>query len=112
MAFNRKGPYRPIIPRWSQNVGRMLAGYPEGREAWIICSRCNTRDSVDLFKLCEVYGPAFSLWNRRPKCPVCGEERFFTAHHNSRDFVRPLITDLLSTTAYLHEIYVETKGKV
>jgi hypothetical protein len=49
---------------------------------------------------------------RRPKFPVCGDERVLHGAPRQPGFVRPLITNFLSTTACLHEIYVETKGKV
>lgn len=112
MAANRKGPYRPIIQTWSKNVGRMIAHHPDGCEAWIVCSRCKTRDPVDLFALAQRYGPLFSLWNRRPPCPKCGDGRFFTSHHSKGAFVWPMTTDLLVTTEELHEIYERTRGKV
>lgn len=112
MAHNRKGPYRPIIQTWSQNVGRMLSRYPQGCEAWIVCSRCKTNEPVDLFKLCDRFGPLFSLWNRRPPCPTCGDGRFFTSHHSKGAFVWPMTTDEPWLTNDLHRVYEETKRRV
>ncbi len=112
MSANRRGPYRPIIQTWSMNLGRMLAHTPDGCEAWIVCSRCKTTEAVDLFKLAQRYGPLFSLWNRRPPCPRCGDERFFTSHHSSGAFVWPMTTDEPWLTNDLHEVYRKMRGKV
>jgi hypothetical protein len=89
-----------------------MEGHHKGRCIWIVCSRCKTNDLVDVFKLSEKYGPLWSPWNRRPPCPKCGDPRFFTGHHNSADFVRPLFTEEPGYTDDLHEIYEKLKMKV
>jgi hypothetical protein len=113
MSANRRGPHRPLIKQWELNVGRMLGHVPLGAETWLNCARqCSARELVDLSLLVRERGPLFSLWNRRPKCPRCGGERFFTGHHTSGAFVTPFVTDDPAQTDDLHAIYEALKGKV
>lgn len=90
----------------------MMSQTPEGCEAWIVCSHCKNREAVDLFALARRYGPLFSLWNRRPPCPVYGDSRLFVSHHSTKAFVWPMTTEEPGYTDDLHALNKGLRGKV
>ena len=104
---------RPIIPRWSSNIGYLLAHQVahEGG-AWVSCSRCGTWDKVDLAKLIIETGPLLSLWNRHPKCRGCGQPHTFHGHHAPGVPVIPFRTDDRNQTADLHAAYERERKRL
>ena len=66
----RMGKNEPLIPAWVRTVSAMReAGV---RVRWS-CHACGQWGDVDLAKVEQARGPAFSLINRRPRCrqPGC-----------------------------------------
>jgi hypothetical protein len=97
---------RPIIGRWSQNIGYLLAHQvAEGGGTWASCSGCGTWKPVDPAGLIIEKGPLLSLWNRRPPCRQCGRSISFHAQHAPGARVIPLLTDDPHQTDDLHRAY-------
>lgn len=106
-------PRRPIIGQWSSNVGHLLAHkVADGGGCWVSCSRCKTWEPVDLAKLILKRNPLFSLWNRHPPCPTCGDRMTFHAHHAPGAIVIPLFTDERHYTDDLHRAWERERRRV
>lgn len=104
---------RPIIGRWSFNVGFLLAHQiAESGGVWVSCTYCKRWDPVDLSKLILKRNPLFSLWNRRPPCPTCGRRLSFHAHHAPGAPVIPLITDDPHQTDDLHRAWERERRRL
>ena len=112
-AANRGKVRRPIIPRWSSNIGFLLAHQvtSEGG-AWVSCSRCGTWDKLDLAKLVIDRGPLLSLWNRAPRCKRCGNAHTFHGHHSLGTPVIPFRTDDPHQTDDLHRAYERERRRM
>jgi hypothetical protein len=103
MAHQRSGGRRPIIGRWSYNVGYLLAHkVADGGGVWVACGPCNTWEPVNLARIILAKGPLYSLWNRRTPCPTCKTPMTFHAHHAPGSPVIPLTTDDPRYTDDLH----------
>lgn len=104
---------RPVIGIWSANVAYLLAHkVSEGGNVWVSCSRCGTWEPVDLAKLVIKRNPLFSLWNRRPPCPGCGQPLSFHAHHAPGARVIPLFTDDPHQTDDLHAAWERERRRM
>lgn len=111
-----------IIPKWSRNLGYMLANSlrvdPETPpiEVYVGCSRCQTRDRLTPTKLAELLlekGPLYSLWNRRPKCRTCGGERYYSGSSGGPGaIVFPLATDADNVSVVsIHEAWRQERQR-
>lgn len=104
---------RPVIGLWSTNVGYLLAHkVADGGGAWVSCSRCRTWEPLDLAKLVIRRNPLFSLWNRRPPCPKCGERLSFHGHHAPGARVIPFFTDDPRLTDDLHRAWERERRRL
>lgn len=50
-----------------------------GGDVFARCSRCDTRERVDLDTVIEKMGPLYSFWNKHPPCPAesCDDRLYF-----------------------------------
>lgn len=87
-----------MIPEWTEDVGRLAAAEAQVE---FRCSHCQSGHPVALGPLNAEFGPRYSLWNRRPPCPTCGEAGWYRAqpkggawqkilHDAPPDLVEPL----------------------
>ncbi len=87
-----------MIPQWTEDLGQLMAA---GAKVEFRCSGCQTGHPVALGALKTRFGPLYSLWNRRPPCPRCGEPGWYRAqpkggawqkilHDAPPDLVEPL----------------------
>lgn len=93
MAHTRgRNSGRPkTIPSWAETAGAMRE---HGVTVKASCTAdraiCDfDRDPVDLDLIIAAKGEAFSLWDRRPPCPICGAPLWLMYHHG---VMRPLYT--------------------
>jgi hypothetical protein len=101
-----------IIPRWSQNVGFLLATQVmHGGEAWLVCSKCGTHEKLNLANIIETKNPLWSPWNRRPPCPTCGGLRFINGCWSKTAFVVPFINGDESDVTDLHAAWVREQRR-
>jgi hypothetical protein len=74
---------------WQNTLGEMLAYGTHVR--WTCCSPCQFWQDVDVAALVADRGPAGSLWNEHPPCPVCGGRTLYMASAGPGTVFRPLI---------------------
>lgn len=97
-------PRFPIIPGWTQTVGRLLA---EGAVVHAHCSGCGVTHHPGLEKLQARFGPLYSLWNRHPSCPTrCrGKLTFAALRPDAAMWPTLMRTDDPRQTDELHRIW-------
>lgn len=94
---------RRVIPRWSKNLGYMLAYALRAHDGetlagfFVGCSKCGVREILTperLAELIQAKGPLYSLWNRHPKCGRCGGKRYYSGNAGGPgSIVAPFATD-------------------
>lgn len=93
MAFNkgRNVGKTGHIPQWAATVGALR---DNGVAVKAFCTarpeECDfKRDPVDLDLIIADKGEAYSLWDRRPPCPICGRGLLLMYRHG---VMRPMRT--------------------
>lgn len=78
-----------MVMSWMATVGAMKR---EGTLAFYSCSVCGLYRRVDLDPIIKKFGPEFSLINRRPRCPRCGNRGLFMCASSEKAFRRPCLS--------------------
>ena len=92
-----------MIPRWSSTAAYLLANQiVHGGDAWLSCSRCETRVPLNLAEIILKRNPLWSPWNRSPKCPTCGGRQLISGAWSKDAFVIPLINASVQEAEELH----------